>query len=68
MNELPDLPEGAIVIHRATALRYLDPEDGQQHLLTDIDDGNGDAPGSDVSTVIGDIRLLEMSALEQAEP
>ena len=57
MNSDDELPDGAIIVHRVGAIRYLDPEDGDAHLMIVVQDADGDEI-DDVSTALGDAHLI----------
>lgn len=66
MSELPaeGLPDGAIIVHRVGAVRYLNPADGESHLLLIVQDADGNEI-DDISSALGDITLIGEAIVAQ---
>ncbi|UVG35045.1 hypothetical protein SEA_VIACONLECTUS_83 [Gordonia phage ViaConlectus] len=66
MNELPEtgIPEGAMIVHRVGAIRYLDPETGDPHLVMIVQDADGNEI-DDIATALGDSTLVVETIVAQ---
>lgn len=64
MTDLTDqLPEGAMVQHQISLVRYLDPTLGVSRIMYTVDDGQGEML-PDVALALGDIALLHEGVLQ----
>ncbi|QDH93236.1 hypothetical protein SEA_VERITY_82 [Gordonia phage Verity] len=66
MKELPanGIPEGAMVVHRVGAIRYLDPESGDPSLCLIVQDADGNEI-EDIATALGDSQLVSEYIIAQ---
>ena len=61
-----ELPEGAVILRRTSAIRYLDPETGEAEVAVTADDGSdADEQSLDIGAHLGDLQVAQFALWDQ---